>query len=90
MGESIVLFGPDAEVLLLLFSNGRMKRSAFQRQFGMNYNTALSALDRIEELDLAEHEALCDRRDTVFYELTDKGRKAARMLAELDEFIRSG
>lgn len=67
-----------------------MIRSAFRGKYGINYNTAQMALKQLEEWGLAEYEAIGDRRDTVYYFLTEKGKKAAQMLADLDEFIRSG
>ena len=82
-------FGADAKILILLLKHGKTKRSDFKHVYGMNYNTAKASLEYMETWKLTEYEALGDRRDTVYYSLTEKGKKVAQMLSEIDEYIRS-
>jgi len=83
-------FCVDTKMLVILLKEEDVRRSAFSTIHKINYNTAKSALDRLEALDLVIYDAKGDRRDTVYYSLTEKGKKAAQMLADLDEFIRNG
>lgn len=80
----------ETKVLLILRNGKRMIRSYFTKEYGMNYITVKSALETLENMGLTKYEALGDRRDTVYWSLTEKGEKAAKMLAALDEFIRTG
>lgn len=81
--------GFDAEILLFLYRNGRVVRRAF-KEGGFSYDGAKKALERFEDAGLTKYEAVGDYRDTVYWSLTEKGEKAAEMLAALDEFIRTG
>lgn len=80
--------GFDAEILLFLYRNERVVRRAFKEN-GFSYDGAKNALERFEDVGITQYEAVGDYRDTVYWSLTEKGKKAAEMLAELDEYIRS-
>lgn len=79
----------EYRVLAILSKNKKLLRSDFTKTFGINYITVKSALENLEDMGLTKYEALGDRRDTVYWSLTDKGKKAAEMLSDLDEFIRN-
>lgn len=80
----------ETKVLLILRNGNKIIRSYFTKEYGMNYITVKLALETLEDMGLTRYEALGDRRDTVYWSLTEKGEKAAEMLAALDEFIRNG
>jgi len=88
MGKVYDGFGIDAKVILFLFEKGRVVRRSFQTA-GFNYAGAMNALERFETVGITQYEAVGDHRDTVYWSLTEKGKKAAQMLADLDAFIRS-
>ncbi|MGE4212422.1 MAG: hypothetical protein AB7E75_03545 [Candidatus Methanomethylophilaceae archaeon] len=90
MPENFSEMCPNSRALLILFRHGKVKRSDFEKKYGFSYRTASAACERLEDLGLTKYEALGDRRDTVYWSLTEKGEKAAEMLAALDEFIRTG
>ncbi len=79
-------FSPDARVLDMLLEKGPMKRRTFQES-GINYNTAINALRRLETVGLTEWEDLEDRYGTMIWRLTPKGEEAAKKIRELDRFI---
>jgi len=83
-------FGPDVRSLIILIKHVKIKRSDLQTRYGMNYNVAKSALERLENLGLVLYEVTGDRYDTVYYSLTEKGRKVAQKLEEIDEIILNG
>lgn len=90
MNDDLSKQGSPTRLLVVLLSKGRVTRSSVSKKYGMDYRAAVAAFEYLEKLGLVLYEALGDRRDTVYWSLTEKGEKAARMLAELDEFIRNG
>lgn len=84
------IFSPDVKILaIMLDEGGRVKRSDFRKKYSMNYDTAKLALERLEAWRLVTYEAVGDRRDTVYWSLTEKGVKVAESLKEIDEYIRN-
>jgi len=81
------LFGPDARVLMLLLEHDRINRSAFQSVYRMNIDAAKNSLNYFRSLGLTDFEEIGDRRDTMVWFLTDKGKIAAKLLAELIDLI---
>ena len=79
--------GFETRILLFLLDNGRVVRRRF-KEAGFGYPEANKALERLESVGLTKYDAVGDYRDTVYWDLTEKGLKVARTLKELDEFIR--
>ena len=88
MKAEVRWFGTDGRVLILLNENGKMKRRQFPDS-GMDYRAAMTALRKLRDSRLADFEELGDFKDTQVWFLTEKGKIAAKMLAELVEFIDS-
>lgn len=80
-------FGPDVRMMVLLLENGRMKRSSFSSDHGMNHNTAKAAFERLEKAGLALLEAVGDRRETTYWKLSDKGVEVANIIKKADDMI---
>ena len=83
-------FGFDSRIILYLSGKGRVIRRTIRDETGISYAAVLTTLERMENAGLTKYEAVGDYRDTVYWSLTEKGEKAAEMLAALDEFIRNG
>jgi len=78
----------NIKLLMLLRDNGRIVRSSIHRKYGLDYNYAKKSAEILESLGLVLYETTGDHNDTVYWSLTEKGKRAAWMLEELDEFIR--
>ena len=89
MAETLSDLIIETKVLLILRQENKVMRSYFTKEYGMNYITVKLALETLENMGLARYEALGDRRDTVYWSLTEKGERAAEMLAALDDFIQN-
>lgn len=59
------------------------------RDYISNYITAVNEARKLEERDLIKITIVRDRRIVHYYELTDKGKKVAELLARADEIINS-
>ena len=77
--------GTKVEILTTLLKEGSMNRGAFVKI--TNYDSALKILRRLESAGLTEWEEKGDRRDTVIWRLTDKGKKVAQMLVNVEKII---
>lgn len=82
--------GIDAKIILYLADKGKVVRRTIRDETGISYAAIKAALERLEDEKLTKYEALGDYRDTVYWSLTEKGEKAAAMLAAVDDFIRNG
>lgn len=82
--------GIDAKVLLYLSRRGKVVRRTIRDETGISYAAIKTALERMEDVGMTHYEAVGDYRDTVYWSLTEKGEKAAAMLAAVDDFIRNG
>lgn len=80
---------PNSRLLVLLLEEGRILRSSVQKIHGFDYRAAKSAFEYLERSDLVIYEAVGDRRDTVYWSLTDKGMRVAHMLVEVDNLIKN-
>ena len=89
MDGSTRWFGTEGRALLILLEGGRIKRKVFQ-DCGMDYRAAMTALRKLRENGLADFEELGNFKDTQVWFLTERGKVAARKLAELVEFIEGG
>ena len=80
---------PNTRLLILLLEQGTILRSSIQRKYGFSYRTGVAAFDYMEGLGLVSYDAKGDRLDTVYWSLTEKGAKIARILKEIDELIQN-
>ena len=79
--------GSKVDILIELFKEGEMNRGSFVKI--TNYDSAMKILRRLESAGLTECVEMGDRRHTVKWRLTDKGKKVAQMLVEVEKIITS-
>ncbi|MCL1979001.1 MAG: hypothetical protein FWG60_02445 [Methanomassiliicoccaceae archaeon] len=79
--------GSKVKILVQLLKEKEMKRSDFTKI--TNYDSAKKILERLQFAGLTESEAKGDYRDTVIWRLTEKGKKVAEMLVEVEKVIAS-
>ena len=79
--------GSKVDILLELLKEGEMNRGAFTKI--TNYDSAMKILRRLQSAGLTECEEMGDRRNTVKWKLTEKGKMVAEMLAEVEKLILS-
>ena len=79
--------GSRVDILLELLKEGEMNRGAFVRI--TNYDSAMKILGRLQSVGLTECVEVGDRRHTVKWRLTDKGKRVAEKLAEVEVLILS-
>jgi predicted transcriptional regulator len=77
--------GSTVDILTILLKEGEMNRGAFVKI--TNYDSAMKILSRLESAGMTECEERGDRRNTVIWRLTDKGKRVAEMLMEVERVI---
>lgn len=78
--------GSTVDILLILLEKGQMTRREFMAV--TSYDSAMKILRRLQTVGLTDAEEVGDRRDTIIWRLTPKGEKAAKMLKEVEDFIK--
>jgi len=77
--------GSSVDILIELLKEGEMNRGAFTKI--TNYDSAMKILRRLQSVGLTECVEIGDRRNTVKWKLTEKGKKVAEKLAEVEALI---
>ena len=77
--------GSRVDILVELFKEGEMNRGAFTKI--TNYDSAMKILRRLQSAGLVECTELGDRRNTVKWKLTEKGKMVAELLVKVEELI---
>jgi DNA-binding MarR family transcriptional regulator len=80
--------GSGYKLLIGLYRRGTLQGGQL-RDYISNYTTAVNEARKLEERDLIKITIVRDRRIVHYYELTDKGKKVAELLARADEIINS-
>ena len=85
-----VLRSPYASSLLLFLYDEKEIIASQMKKVCKNYNTMTALAKRLEEEGLVEVVVRSTPRVTHIYFLSDKGRKIAEKLKEIEEFINNG
>jgi len=75
------------KVLLILFKSGKMYIREIIREAGVGYTSIYRALHDMSELKLIDEEISEGKR---FIMLTEKGKKVAEKLLEIEELLKTG
>ena len=77
--------GSKVDILIELLKEGEMNRGAFVKI--TNYDSAMKILRRLQSAGLTECTEIGDRRNTVKWRLTEKGKAVAEQLVKVEELI---
>jgi len=79
--------GSKVDILIALFKEGEMNRGAFTKI--TNYDSAMKILRRMQSAGLTDCVEIGDRRNTVKWKLTEKGKIVAEQLVQVEKLIAS-